>query len=561
MSSKVYPSSTENDDGEGGDGGSAKLQYSPSMFDAAAKSNQSRKKSNKEGNVNGSLLPSTIIGVNPTIKFTNPAFCGYACARRFDFTDEETSCSTKQKNQFIGIDSLAFIYEFNSKPLPKLQSAFEEKFASLHLYQFRYSCIGGVIAMTLLGGYDWYYYREEEHFTALMLLRFLGFLPCLIIACCVTYSKQYWITARRNLFLTTLSFSLGVLIVIYSFITMGANQGTFALYFAMLFFLTPINFSRQLIVGVTLWFFSLVSRVLVESSKRYGNSNSNTFEMTELFINFEILQSWSTLLASLILYCILRYNQVQHLAVDTVKIAFLARNRDAAKEEREKGSELLLSCLPASIIQKLEEQNVSEMKLGGGEKDATKKNTTKDTKQFARHHDSVTVLFCQICNIDSIVNVLNKTLGHRRGSTALVIILNSIFTSFDQIMDRSNCKKIETVMDVYMAVCGCPDDIKNHADLAAYCACMMMGSKSNVKNKIASELRKSIDGLIAPWKLKTLVNEVCNQFDIHIGLNSGSVNSVSWLFTYFPKTYVDFTDVTFIFIFIHFSISLLGRHR
>ena len=124
-----------------------------------------------------------------------------------------------------------------------------------------------------------------------------------------------------------------------------------------------------------------------------------------------------------------------------------------------------------------------------------------------------------------IVALLDSSLGHRRGSTALVIILNSIFTCFDEIMDQSHCKKIETVMDVYMAVCGAPVEVQNHADLACYCACLMIASKQQVRQNIASELRKNIQGQLAVWKIQSLVENVCAQFDIHIGLNSGSINS------------------------------------
>ena len=79
-----------------------------------------------------------------------------------------------------------------------------------------------------------------------------------------------------------------------------------------------------------------------------------------------------------------------------------------------------------------------------------------------------------------------------------------------------------------MAVAGCPTEVENHADLIAHCACLMIASKIQIKLDIEKSLRKlcSLSPLkSAQWKIDELVEAVCNQFDIHIGINSGKINA------------------------------------
>ena len=114
------------------------------------------------------------------------------------------------------------------------------------------------------------------------------------------------------------------------------------------------------------------------------------------------------------------------------------------------------------------------------------------------------------------------------GPKALVVFLNCIFSSFDQTMDKCHCYKVETVMDVYMAVAGAPTEVDNHADLVAFCACLMIASKEGIRRNIERELRKVCNESYlksAQWKIDSLVTAVSNKFDIHIGINSGPINA------------------------------------
>ena len=83
-------------------------------------------------------------------------------------------------------------------------------------------------------------------------------------------------------------------------------------------------------------------------------------------------------------------------------------------------------------------------------------------------------------------------------------------------------------MDVYMAVSGAPTEIKNHADLCAQVACRMIAAKSQIRNDIATAIRELANNSTlasAQWKIDELVTSVSDMFDIHIGLNSGTINA------------------------------------
>ena len=49
----------------------------------------------------------------------------------------------------------------------------------------------------------------------------------------------------------------------------------------------------------------------------------------------------------------------------------------------------------------------------------------------------------------------------------LVVVLDDVFTRFDELADRVGMEKIKTVGDAYMAVAGAPDPRPDHADAGA----------------------------------------------------------------------------------------------
>jgi len=110
---------------------------------------------------------------------------------------------------------------------------------------------------------------------------------------------------------------------------------------------------------------------------------------------------------------------------------------------------------------------------------------------IAGYFDQVTVLFADLVGF--------TTLAAQISPTALVQLLNQIFSHFDWLVEQFNLEKIKTIGDAYMAVAGLPFAQDNHAQAA-------------------------IEMAIAMQKELNLFNQECHQnLKIRIGISSGPV--------------------------------------
>ncbi|MBK9249520.1 MAG: adenylate/guanylate cyclase domain-containing protein [Ignavibacteria bacterium] len=80
-------------------------------------------------------------------------------------------------------------------------------------------------------------------------------------------------------------------------------------------------------------------------------------------------------------------------------------------------------------------------------------------KTIADSHENVSVFFSDIVGF--------TTLSQRVSAQELVGMLNAIFTQFDHIAREHGLEKIKTIGDSYMAVCGAPIPVANHAERTA----------------------------------------------------------------------------------------------
>src|SRR5262245_24681521 len=107
------------------------------------------------------------------------------------------------------------------------------------------------------------------------------------------------------------------------------------------------------------------------------------------------------------------------------------------KAEQEKSERLLLNVLPAPIAARLnQEQGI-----------------------IAEQFDDVTVLFADIVDFTA--------LAARVTPTALVGVLNEIFSLFDELVEQHALEKIKTIGDAYMVVGGLPVARADHAEAVA----------------------------------------------------------------------------------------------
>ncbi len=112
--------------------------------------------------------------------------------------------------------------------------------------------------------------------------------------------------------------------------------------------------------------------------------------------------------------------------------------------ERARSHDLLLNVLPQPIIDR----------LGAGE------------QIIADRHDDVAVLFSDLVGFTEI--------SSRLAPAALVVQLNSLFSTFDAACDTFGVEKIKTIGDAYMAAAGLGVDPTDHVAAAADLALAMI---------------------------------------------------------------------------------------
>jgi adenylate cyclase len=105
----------------------------------------------------------------------------------------------------------------------------------------------------------------------------------------------------------------------------------------------------------------------------------------------------------------------------------------ALQKEKQKSDDLLLNILPAEIAEELKENGQS----------------------IAKQYNHVSVLFTDFVNFTGI--------SEKFSPTELVQEIHKNFTAFDAIMEKHGIEKIKTIGDAYLAVCGLPNEVADHA--------------------------------------------------------------------------------------------------
>jgi guanylate cyclase len=118
-----------------------------------------------------------------------------------------------------------------------------------------------------------------------------------------------------------------------------------------------------------------------------------------------------------------------------------ARGRDTAQERVET---LLLNVLPADIAQRLQ----------------------SDPNSIADHFDDASILFADVVDF--------TPLSSRLDAREVVGLLDRLFTSFDELVDRYDVEKIKTIGDCYMVAAGVPTPRPDHARALALMALDML---------------------------------------------------------------------------------------
>ena len=168
------------------------------------------------------------------------------------------------------------------------------------------------------------------------------------------------------------------------------------------------------------------------------------------------------------------------LVLNIVAVSFVAmlllvtfaRGRETAQARVES---LLLNILPEEIAQRLQ----------------------ADPHAIADHFEEASILFADVVDF--------TPLASRLDAREVVELLDRLFTSFDELVDRHGIEKIKTIGDCYMVAAGVPRQRADHAQALAYLAlemrecartCLQDGDGSDLRLRIGISSGPVVAGVI-----------------------------------------------------------------
>jgi len=139
----------------------------------------------------------------------------------------------------------------------------------------------------------------------------------------------------------------------------------------------------------------------------------------------------------------------------------ITRAENEAIQEKEKAEQLLLNILPVEVTKELKEYGVVK----------------------PARFDEVTILFSDFKEFTNIVATIP--------SNKLIAELDEIFSQFDDIMEDEGVEKIQTIGDAYLAACGLPKQVPDHALRCTRAAKRMIGflDDRNKENALKWKIR------------------------------------------------------------------------
>jgi adenylate cyclase len=148
-------------------------------------------------------------------------------------------------------------------------------------------------------------------------------------------------------------------------------------------------------------------------------------------------------------------------------LEYFVHSRDRAyrllTEEQERSEKLLLSIFPRAVAERL--------KVSQG--------------VIAERRDQVSVLFADIAGFTPA--------AERLPAEEVVVLLDEIFSAFDELVARHGLEKIKTIGDGYLAAAGIPTPRADHAEATARLALAMRQTLADLPAAAGLSLRVGID--------------------------------------------------------------------
>jgi adenylate cyclase len=153
---------------------------------------------------------------------------------------------------------------------------------------------------------------------------------------------------------------------------------------------------------------------------------------------------------------------IQDLLLRVANAADAKNLFDQLKAEREKSDKLLLNILPAPVARRMKAGELT----------------------IADKFDEVTVLVVDLAGFTHLASHIP--------AEQVVFLLDEIFSSFDQLLERHGVEKIKTMGDAYMAACGVPERRDNAAESILNLALDITGAFNRFNEQYQTSLRLRI---------------------------------------------------------------------
>jgi len=193
-------------------------------------------------------------------------------------------------------------------------------------------------------------------------------------------------------------------------------------------------------------------------------------------------------------------------------LEYFVRSRDRAHQllavEQERSERLLLSIFPRPIAERL--------KISHG--------------IIAERSEEVSVLFADITGFTPA--------AERLPAEEVVILLDEIFSTFDELVERHGLEKIKTIGDGYLAAAGIPTPRPDHAEAAARLALGMQQAVATLPAASGLSIRVGIDS-------GPVVAGVIGRSKFGYDLWGDTVNTASRMQSHAPAGTIQVTERTY----------------
>ncbi len=303
------------------------------------------------------------------------------------------------------------------------------------------------------------YYIFPAHFSRVLALSGILILPYFVALVGITFVDRMvphimWMTALANAMAGCLWVYIFQVLIGH---TLAAMLGTLVIqYFAFLILRLPVFYGLVATLSYAIPYQLLVA----------FDPAVRTIDSVVVALGIWFIESLSVVGAYFLNYSMCRIFWQQR-AIEEQNES-LKESRLQLEIEHERAEQLLLNVLPAPIASRLKKQET-----------------------IADSHQSTTVLFADLVDF--------TRLSEKLSAEEIVILLNRVFSRFDDLAERFRLEKIKTIGDAYMVAAGLPEHRSDHAKAMA---------------EMALAMRESMGELLT---------EFPHPLAVRIGINSGPV--------------------------------------